>query len=92
MVMAGYNPWVCRATLRVNTEEEKKVNEVTIAAINLSQDTGKDLETWITAPPSRRFEVLSHEFMSDAMYSWILFDDRDGIVYAVQSIDLEFEI
>lgn len=63
-----------------------------ISAINLSSDTGRDLETWIFGDPNEIFNVLSCEFMDDAQYNYILYDHRTGIVYAVQSIDLEFEV
>lgn len=85
--MRGHDPWMCAATLRTSEGNE---TELSISAINLSQDTGKDLETWITAPPDEQFYVLSHDIMSDALYSYILFDHRDGAVYAVQSCDLTF--
>jgi hypothetical protein len=79
-----------KATLRVTGKVEEIQGEVTISAINLTQETGKDLETWITAKSDEVFEVTSNGLMIDAQYNYILFDHRDNIVYAVQSIDLEF--
>ena len=75
-----------KATLRPDGEE----GEITVPVLNLSQETGKDVETYLTAPRDAVFEVFSCERMSDAMYSYILYDHRDNAVYAIQSIDLDF--
>jgi hypothetical protein len=77
----------CKATLRPDSDDEKVV---TIPALNLNGYIGKDLETDLTAHIEEVFEVYSCEPMADAMYSYILYDHRDDMVYAVQSIDLEF--
>lgn len=76
----------CKATLRPDGEETM----VTISALNLNGESGKDLETYLTAHIEEVFEVYSCERMADAMYSYILYDHRDEMVYAVQSIDLDF--
>lgn len=88
--MRGNDPWMCGATLMV-LDNGLEQDEVTISAINLSRDTGKDLETTLTASPDEVFVVFSHDLLTDAQYSYILHDHRDGTVYAVQSCDLEFE-
>ena len=76
----------CKATLRPDLGE----TIVTIPVLNMNGDSGKDLETHLTAHIEEVFEVFSCERMADAMYSYILYDHRDNMVYAVQSIDLDF--
>lgn len=83
----GFKMNMCKATLRPDNDDEKVI---TIPVLNLNGNSGKDLETHLTARIEEVFEVCSCEHMADAMYSYILYDHRDGMVYAVQSIDLEF--
>jgi hypothetical protein len=61
-----------------------------ISAVNLSGNTGTDLDTFLLCDGKTKYAVESCNLLNNAMYNYILYDAIDSIVYAVQSIDLEF--
>jgi hypothetical protein len=72
-----------RATLRAKQGE-------CVSVINLSCNTGKDVDTYLVSDGKTVFDVMTDDLLDDAQYGYILRDHRDGIVYAIEGFELDF--